>query len=671
MGFTGYKRSIVLAFNYDEVKQGVPQVKKQMALLNAEYKNTQAEIKAAGTTMDASGAKLDYLKEKYKIQTQTVEQHKKKLQDLEAAEVKDQKAIANTTISLRNAEAQLKTTQNQIKDATTEVKNQQTALGAAATQWTDFKDKMSEAGADVDAVAGNMQKVGAVMVAVGVGSAKLYMDFDTAMTKARTIADESQLSYDQMKKGVMELSNTYGLASGDMANGLYQVLSSGVETKDALMVLNDASKLAVTGFTDTTTAVDILTSIMNGYGLTAGDASKQVDQLIMTQKLGKLTVGDFASSIGDVIGIAATAKVPIVELESGIAALTLSGLGADKAITGVKGILNAVISPTAEASAKAKELGIQFNSTALESKGFAKFMEDVQKKTKGNKEDMATLFGNVRALNAAFILSGTGAEDFSRILEEVSKSGGMADEALSTITETSGFKLTQALAELKNNATEAGAAFTPIINAVTNFLGLLAKLPSGVIVAVTAFGGLLLIVGSLIKTVGTVATTINSVKGVMDIFNSTTGNTTYMTFVKWAAVIIGVVVALAALIALWNIATNKGDQMNETISKMSGSMASAQDNVVNKTQAASKRAYAIGTQYHKGGTALVGEYGPEEVILPVGSRVKTAKETKDSQISADNSRLEGLLTAVLKEMSEIKAGIAEQPYKQQQLLRMG
>ena len=167
-----------------------------------------------------------------------------------------------------------------------------------------------------------------------------------------------------------------------MANGFYQVLSSGVDTKDALMVLNDASKLAVTGFTDTTTAVDILTSIMNGYGLTANDASKQVDQLIMAQKLGKLTVGDFASSIGDVIGIAATAKVPIVELESGIAALTLSGLGADKAITGVKGILNAVISPTAEASAKAKELGIQFNSTALESKGFANFMEDVHKKTR-------------------------------------------------------------------------------------------------------------------------------------------------------------------------------------------------------------------------------------------------------------------------------------------------
>ena len=193
----------MLAFNYDEVKQGVPQVNKQMALLNAEYKNTQAEIKATGTTMDASGAKLDYLKEKYKIQTQTVEQHKKKLKELEDAEVKDQKAIANTTISLRNAEAQLKTTQNQIKEATTEVKNQQTALGSAATQWNEFKDKMSEAGVNVDAVAGQMQKVGAVMVAVGVGSTKLYMDFDTAMTKARTIADESQLSYDQMKKGVM------------------------------------------------------------------------------------------------------------------------------------------------------------------------------------------------------------------------------------------------------------------------------------------------------------------------------------------------------------------------------------------------------------------------------------------------------------------------------------
>ena len=284
---------------------------------------------------------------------------------------------------------------------------------------------------------------------------------------------------------------------------------------------------------------------------------------------------------------------------------------------------------------------------------------------------MATLFGNVRALNAAFILGGTGAEDFSRILEEVSESGGMADEALGLIEETAGHKLNKALNDLKNSATDAGGAFTPVITAVTGFLNLLAKLPSGVIVAITAIGGLLLIVGTIIKTVGTVATTLNSLSGVAAAFSSGAGNALYLSFLKWALIIGGLIALVTGLIIAIGILTGKGKEASQVFSEVSGSVSSAQSNLTGTIQNTSRKAYAIGTQYHKGGTALVGEYGPEEVILPVGSRVKTAKETKDSQASADNSKLEGLLTAVLSKMDKIESSIAEQPYKQQQLLRMG
>jgi len=37
--------------------------------------------------------------------------------------------------------------------------------------------------------------------------------------------------------------------------------------------------------------------------------------------------------------------------------------------------------------------------------------------------------------------------------------------------------------------------------------------------------------------------------------------------------------------------------------------------------------YASGTNFHPGGTAIVGEEGPERVFLPRGSQVKTAEET--------------------------------------------
>ena len=47
------------------------------------------------------------------------------------------------------------------------------------------------------------------------------------------------------------------------------------------------------------------------------------------------------------------------------------------------------------------------------------------------------------------------------------------------------------------------------------------------------------------------------------------------------------------------------------------------------------RGYAVGTRYHPGGPALVGEEGPEILNLPRGSQVYTHGETKDMLSGGD------------------------------------
>ena len=39
---------------------------------------------------------------------------------------------------------------------------------------------------------------------------------------------------------------------------------------------------------------------------------------------------------------------------------------------------------------------------------------------------------------------------------------------------------------------------------------------------------------------------------------------------------------------------------------------------------------ASGTDYWRGGRTLIGEYGPEEVVLPQGTRILTAQETRQA-----------------------------------------
>ena len=58
-------------------------------------------------------------------------------------------------------------------------------------------------------------------------------------------------------------------------------------------------------------------------------------------------------------------------------------------------------------------------------------------------------------------------------------------------------------------------------------------------------------------------------------------------------------------------------------------------NIGGSVQGAGIRGYAVGTRYHPGGAAIVGEEGPELVNLPKGSQVYTNQETNDMLGSGD------------------------------------
>ena len=128
------------------------------------------------------------------------------------------------------------------------------------------------------------------------------------------------------------------------------------------------------------TAGDILTTIINTYGLSTEDAAHITDQLIVTQKVAKTTVGEMGSEFGKVAGLAGTSKIPFEELGAALAVMTQKGLGTDEALTSIRGILTSVISPTKEATTAAEQYGIDLSLTSLQAKGFAGFLEDIVKK---------------------------------------------------------------------------------------------------------------------------------------------------------------------------------------------------------------------------------------------------------------------------------------------------
>ncbi|ASN72273.1 putative tail tapemeasure protein [uncultured Caudovirales phage] len=556
-GFKGYRRSIVLDFNYDSVKNGVAGANKQMALLNSEFKKQMEQAKATGNSMDKLGLKQDALANKVKIQGDKVSTLRKQLEQLTTAENKNQKAITNKTIELNNAEAALTRMQSELKQVNKEVDEYSRNLDGARGRLNGFVESMEAGGQNLDELGGKFQKVGAALAAIGVAGAKFRGDFDQNMAMARTIMDETQVGFKEMGDSVIDLSDKMNIAAADVANGLYQTLSSNISTADSMKLLSSATLLAKTGFTDTGTAVDILTTMINSYGLEISSATKLVDQLVKTQEVGKITVGQFGESFGKVAGLAATVNFPLEQLQAAIATLTQSGVKASEAITGVRAVLAAVISPTQEAKEAAKELGINFSIGGLRAKGFSGFLEEVKQKTHGSEAQLSRLFGRVEGLNSMFILTGKGAENYAENVEKITNSAGTAEKALVKL-ETPSENFSNAVNRFKNSLMKVGEQLAPVVNLVALLIKGLSHIPAPLLVIVSIAGMLSFTLGSVLKVIksaSTAASTMNTVFG-----------STNFTMQKVALTIISVAAAIALVLALLNVLLGKGNQLESFFS---------------------------------------------------------------------------------------------------------
>ena len=261
--------------------------------------------------------------------------------------------------------------------------------------------------------------------------------FETSTAMVATIADTSQKSLSSISKEVRSYSTETGEAASDMAEATYQAISASVNTADAAAFAGTATKLAVGGFTSATTAVDVLTTAINAYGLAASDATQLSDYLITTQNLGKTSVDQLAQSVGKVIPLASAYNVQMDNLSSAYAVLTANGIATAESGTYLKSMLNELGDTGSDVSE------VLLNSTG---KTFAQLMEqgyslgDVMAMlgdaVDGDSTAFNALWSSTEAGIGALSLFNAGADKYNSVLDSMRTSAGATEKAYSTMADT-------------------------------------------------------------------------------------------------------------------------------------------------------------------------------------------------------------------------------------------
>tara|TARA_R110000772_G_scaffold23646_2_gene63140 strand:+ start:728 stop:4870 length:4143 start_codon:yes stop_codon:yes gene_type:complete len=300
---------------------------------------------------------------------------------------------------------------------------------------------------------------------LGAGSSfNTFTAFNRSLTEVSTLTQGTAINIGELEKAAKSMAIQFGSQPIEQSKAFYQVISAGASTaSEAIDILTAANKLAVGGVTDIETAADGLTSILNSYGDAAGSAADVSDSLFVAMKAGKTTIGELSAGLGKVTPFASALGVSFDELTAATAALTKGGISTRESISGLRAILAAVVKPTKDAADQAAEIGLEFNSAAIEAQGFAGFLQDVVDKTGGSVDELAKLFGGVEAIVPIMALAGAAGEDFNDTLDDMATKAGATETAFTQMAESPGFKVDQFMAAISVAGISLGAVLSDVL----------------------------------------------------------------------------------------------------------------------------------------------------------------------------------------------------------------
>lgn len=295
---------------------------------------------------------------------------------------------------------------------------------------------------------------------------KAAADFETAMREVNTMMGLSQEEFAGFSKEVQTLAADLGVDAVEAAKALYQAISAGVPRENVLDFLTIATKAAIGGVTDTETAVDGLSTVLNAFKLPLSETQKIADIMFTTVKGGKTTFEELSASLFQVAPIAAASKISFEEVSAALSTMTKQGVPTKVAVTQLRQAMIALQKPTVDMNKVIKSLGFESGQTMVAEIGLAESLNRLRDATAGNNEQLMKMFGSVEAGGAVLALTGDNAVMFAADLEAMANAAGSASAAFLEMEKSASRQLSHIKANFKDFSITIGTILLPILSKV-------------------------------------------------------------------------------------------------------------------------------------------------------------------------------------------------------------
>jgi len=328
------------------------------------------------------------------------------------------------------------------------------------------------------------------------GATESQREFNKELYQLWTLTDLDQQGIAALGEEVRDLAYDYDVMAAHGTKAMYQIYSATFFGSQATEIFESGMKAAAAGVTDVLTAVDMVTTVLNAYGMAASEATRVNDLLFTAVRYGKTTYEELAGQFGRLAGVAAPAGARLEEMTAAIATLTRQGIMTDWAVTSLRQTIMSMFRPTGALAEAITDLGYESGRSLIQTNGFAGALKMIAEQAEKTGTPLENLFTNVRAITAVLPLVTTAAAGFALDMERTEYAAGTMGIAFEKVSQSWEYQITVLKSQLNDVGIAVGEkllpaslAFLEAWTALADGFGAVAEILGPVIESLAAMAG--------------------------------------------------------------------------------------------------------------------------------------------------------------------------------------
>ncbi|MCC8089905.1 MAG: phage tail tape measure protein [Oscillospiraceae bacterium] len=573
------------------VEIGGDTTKLQPALkaVNSEIKSTQAQLKDVNSRLKLDPTNTTLLAQKQKLLTDAISETKEKLTTLKAAAEQANTALQNGDITQEQYDAlqrEIVETEEKLKS----LADQAAESNAALVKIGDAGEKLQAVGDSISGVGTRLLGVTTAVVALGTAAVATTADFETAMSKVKSLISSSSTDLEgdmeRLEEAARKAGETTKFSATEAAEAMSYMGLAGWSADEMIQGLDGILNLAAASEMDLATASDIVTDYLSAFGLTAADSGTLVDKMAYAMSNSNTSTAQLGEAYKNCAATATQLGYGLDETTAALMVMADAGIKGGEAGTALSSIMTRLGNNTSGCTDMLADYGIEVYDTEGNVNSLSNILSGMQgiwaDLTDEQRANLAYVVAGKTAQSELMTVLGETTGSFQAYQEGLAGCSGTAENMAEIMQDNLSGQLTILKSQLQELAISFGEILMPSIKSIIGWIqNLVDKLNNmdeetretivkvGLLVA--AIGPLLIVIGKTISTVGTAMKGFSSLgTGILKIVNhAKTGTgmigkliTTIGSISAPVAAVVAVIgVLVAAFVTLWN--TN--DEFREKI----------------------------------------------------------------------------------------------------------